>query len=87
MTSLLLKFKLKDTSHGVTRDTLKALAEEMGINETTAVHIALSRLARDMLPAYEMDDAPLKASEIAQIRRAAKPLLPTGRVRRARSLL
>jgi hypothetical protein len=87
MSNLLLKFKSKDSQYGVTRETLKALAEEMDVSETMAVHLALSRLAKDVLPAYEVDDGPLTASDLAHIRKVARPMLPKGKVLNTRSLL
>mgnify|MGYP001163044245 CR=1 FL=1 len=87
MSNLLLKFKSKDSPYGVTRETLKAVAEEMDVSETMAVHLALSRLARDVLPAYEADEGPLTASDLARIRQVARPMLPKGKVRSKRSLL
>ncbi len=87
MSNLLLKFKSKDSPYGVTRETLKAVAEEMDVSETMAVHLALSRLARDVLPAYEADEGPLTASDLARIRQVARPMLPNGKVRSKRSLL
>lgn len=87
MSNLLIKFKSKDSQYGVTRKTLKALAEEMDVSETMAVHLAISRFAMEMLPTYAVDEGPLTATDIAAIRRAAKRLLPTGKVLNKRSLL
>jgi hypothetical protein len=87
MSNLLLKFKSKDSPYGVTRETLKALAEEMDISETMVVHLAISRFAKDVLPTYEMDEGPLTAADLAHIRKAAKPMLPKGKVIRTQSLL
>ena len=87
MSSLLLKFRAKDSSFGVTRETLKALSEEMDISETMVVHLAISRFAKELLPAYAADDGPLSASEIAWLRKTAQPQLAKGKVLRARSLL
>jgi hypothetical protein len=87
VSNLLLKFKAKDSSYGVTRETLKALSHEMDVSETMTVHLALSRLAKDVLPAYEADDGPLTASDMARIRKMAQPMLPKGKVLRTRSLL
>ena len=39
------------------------------------------------MPDYEMDDGPLAASTIEEIRSIAAPLLPKGRVLESRSLL
>ena len=87
MSNLLLKFKSRDSSYGVTRETLKALAEEMDVSETTVVHLAVSRFAREVLPAYEMEDGPLTAADIKRIRKLAQPMLPKGKVLDKRSLL
>lgn len=87
MNHLLVKFKSKDSAYGVTRETLKALAAEMDVSETMVVHLAISRFAREVLPAYEQDDGALSAADIARVRRAASPLLPKGKVIRKRSLL
>ncbi len=77
--SLLLKFRSKTTQLGVTRETLKALAKELDANETQVVHIALTKLAEEVLPAYARDDAPLTRRQLQQVRKAAKSSLPTGR--------
>ena len=87
MSNLLLKFKSKDSPYGVTRETLKALAEEMNVSETMVVHLAVSRFANEVLPAYEKDDGPLTAGDIARIRKVAQLMLPKGKVRNTRSLL
>lgn len=84
--SLLLKFRSKDTRFGVTRETVKALASELDTTETQVVHMALSRLAEELLPAYEADDGPLTASQLATVRKMAKPRLPKGAVLIKRSL-
>ena len=87
MSNLLLKFKSRDSSYGVTRETLKALAAEMDVSETTVVHLAISRFAREVLPAYEADDDPLTAADIKRIRKVAQPMLPKGKALKTRSLL
>ena len=87
MSNLLLKLKSKNSPYGVTRETLKALAEEMDISETMVVHLAIAQFAKEVLPAYEMDDAPLSAADVALIRRTARPKLPKGKVLATRSLL
>ena len=78
--SLLLKFRAKDTRFGVTRNTVRALASEMDVNETQVVHIALSRLAETMLASYEPDDGPLTVRQIAAIRKLAAARKPMGAV-------
>ena len=78
--SLLLKFRKRDTQFGVTRETVKAMAERFDISETEVVHIALSRLAKEELPAYEADDGPLTASDFKALREIAEPALPKGKL-------
>ena len=87
VSNLLIKFKVRDSRYGVTRKTLKALAEEMDVSETMVVHLAISRFAQEVLPAYAMDDGPLTTQEIARIRKAAQPMLPKGKMLHKRSLL
>lgn len=84
--SLLLKFRSKDTRFGVTRETVKALANELDTTETQVVHMALSKLAEEMLPAYEADDGPLTATELGSVRRTAKASMPKGKVLDKKSL-
>ena len=38
--NLLVKFRSKDTSYGVTRATVKEIAQELDINETQVIHMA-----------------------------------------------
>ncbi len=55
---LLLRFRPTDTQNGISRSTVKKLAEYPGFTEETQViHYALSKLAKDVLPAYEADDS------------------------------
>ena len=84
--SLLLKFRAKNTRFGVTRDTVKALASELDTTETQVVHMALSKLAEEMLPAYEADDGPLTAGQLASLRKRAKSAMPKGKVLAKQSL-
>ena len=78
--SLLLKFRSQNTRFGVTRETVKALASELDTTETQVVHLALSRLAEEMLPAYEADEGPLTAAQLAMVRKQAKAAMPKGKV-------
>ena len=59
--NLLVRFRSRDTQFGVTRGTVKALAKELDVNETQVIHMALSKFATDVLPAYAPDDGPLTA--------------------------
>ena len=84
--SLLLKFRSRNTQFGVTRDTVKAMAERFDLSETEVVHMALSRLAKDELPAYEADDGPLSTRDLAALRKIAGATLPRGKVVKKLSL-
>ena len=65
---MLLKFKRKDSLLGVQKSTVKKMADLLGFNETDVVHFALSKLAKEIIPAYELDDGPLTESELKKIR-------------------
>lgn len=67
--SMLLKFKRKDSPLGVQKTTVKQMADLLGFNETDVVHYALSKLAKEIIPAYELDDGELSESEIKKIRK------------------
>jgi hypothetical protein len=84
--SLLVKFRVKDTPFGVTRETVKKIADLYDLSETEVVHMALSRLAKDELPAYEADDGPLTSRQVQALRKAAAATLPKGKVLREESL-
>lgn len=84
--SLLLKFRSQNTRFGVTRETVKALASELDTTETQVVHLALSRLAEEMLPAYEADEGPLTAAQLAVVKMQAKAAMPKGKVVAKQSL-
>lgn len=77
--NLLVKFRSRDTQFGVTRGTVKALAKELDINETQVIHMALSKFAHDVLPAYAPDDGPLTAKQIRALRKDANQHLPKGK--------
>ena len=83
---LLLKFRRRDTQFGVTRETVKAMAERFDLSETEVVHMALSRLAKEELPAYAPDDGPLTAREIKALGKVAEASLPKGPVVKKQSL-
>jgi hypothetical protein len=77
--NLLVKFRSKDTQFGVTRGTVKAIAKELDVNETQVIHMALSKFASDVLPAYAPDDGPLTAKQIKALRKDADKHLPKGK--------
>ncbi len=78
--NLLVKFRSKDTSFGVTRSTVKAIAKELDVNETQVIHMALSKFATDVLPAYAPDDGPLTAKHVLALRKDAATRLPKGKL-------
>jgi hypothetical protein len=84
--SLLLKFRKRDTQFGVTRQTVKAMAERFDVSETELVHMALSRLAKEELPAYEPDDGPLTKAYVKELRSLSQSALPKGPAVKKRSL-
>ena len=84
--SLLLKFRSRDTQFGVTRKTVKAMAKRFDLSETEVVHMALSRLAKEELPAYEADEGPLSARDLRALRKIADAALPKGRIVKKQSL-
>ena len=77
--NLLVKFRAVDTPFAVTRSTVKALAKALDVNETQAIHMALSKFASDILPAYAPDDGALTAKQIAALGRDAAKHMPTGK--------
>ena len=76
---LLVKFRSKDTQFDVTRKTVKAIAKELDVNETQVIHMALSKFATDVLPAYAPDDGPLTAKQVLALRKDAAKYLPKGK--------
>ena len=77
------RYRAADSATGVTRETAKRLAEQLGVDETQAIHLALHALAVKVLPQYEADDGPLTAAQLRQIRKRA----PQGTKRSVRSSL
>ena len=84
--NLLVKFRSKNTQFGVTRETVKALARELDVSETQVIHMALSKFASDVLPAYELDDRPLTAKQIKAIRSDVAAHYPRGKLLSRESL-
>ena len=73
-TALLMRFQPVDTPFKVSRATLTSLAKQLGFKrESEVLHYALSKLASEVLPAYEADDGPLTAKQMAAIRKVAGP--------------
>ena len=80
---LLLRLRPADSASGISRLTLSKLAASLDTSETQVTHLALARLAREMLPAYAPDDGPLTRAQLAAIRKAE----PQGRVKSVKSSL
>lgn len=76
---LLIKFRSKEIQFSVTRTTVKAIAKELDVNETQVIHMALSKFATDVLPAYAPDDGPLTAKQVLALRKDAAKHLPKGK--------
>ena len=72
-----------DSATGVSRDTAKRLAAQLGVDETQAIHIALHDMAMRVLPQYEADDGALTAAQLEKIKQQA----PQGKKRSVRSSL
>lgn len=77
------RYRTTDSATGITRETAKRLAEQLGVDETQAIHRALHDLAVKLLPQYEADDGPLTATQARQI----KKRVPQGSKRSVRSSL
>ena len=77
------RYRKVDSASGVTRKTVKRLAERLGVDETQAIHRALRDLAVKVLPQYEQDDGPVSAAQVRQI----KKRVPQGTKRSLRSSL
>ena len=77
--NLLVKFRAKDTQFGVTRGTVKALAQALDVNETLVIHMALSKFATDVLPAYAPDNGPLTVKQLNALRKDVEMHLPKGK--------
>lgn len=63
------RYRTTDSATGITRETAKRMAEQLGVDETQAIHLALRALAVKLLPQYEADDGPLTAPQVRQIKK------------------
>ena len=70
------RYRARDSEGGVTRATVKRLAEQLGVDETQVIHRALRELAVRLLPQYEADDGPLSDEQMREIDKAAGSLRP-----------
>lgn len=65
---LLLRFR-RDSPTGVTRNTLKRAATELGLNETQLVHMALREYIRRNLSDVDVNDPPITKADIEALRK------------------
>ncbi|MDO8456246.1 MAG: hypothetical protein Q7T07_04955 [Burkholderiaceae bacterium] len=77
------RYRPTDSATGVSRETAKRLAAQLGVDETQAIHIALHDMAMRLLPQYEADDGALTAAQLDQIKQQA----PQGKKRSVRTSL
>ena len=82
-TQIPFRYRPTDSATGVTRQTARRLAEQLGVDETQAIHLALRQLALKVLPQYEPDDGPLTAMQVRQI----KKLVPAAKKHSIKSSL
>ncbi|MGH8560999.1 MAG: hypothetical protein ACRES4_03455 [Nevskiales bacterium] len=71
MEKLLLQFRVKESQFGVTRKTVRKLADTLGLSETETTLLALARMRDTLIPAYPEDDGPLTEKQLAAIRKLA----------------
>jgi hypothetical protein len=76
-------YRATDSTTGITRETAQRLAQQLGVDETQAIHRALHDLAIKILPQYDADNGLLTASQLRQI----KKRVLQGRKRSVRSSL
>ena len=82
-TQIPFRYRPTDSATGVTRQTARRLAEQLGVDETQAIHLALRQLALKVLPQYEPDAGPLTAMQVRQI----KKLVPAAKKHSIKSSL
>jgi hypothetical protein len=80
---LLFRFRNKDTVGGISRETLMKLSGTLGYTETQVMHLALAKLAKEVLPAYEADEGALTDKHLAAIRK----VVPQGKSHSVKSSL
>ena len=61
--SLLVRFRDRDSSEGISRQTMQKIARSLGLSETAALHRALAEYAKRHLPQYPRDDGPLTGAD------------------------
>ena len=68
-----------DTLTSISRDTLKLVAQTLGLTETQTMHFALAKLRREVLPKYELDEGPVSEGTLKSIRKLVnqREFIPT----------
>ena len=66
---ILFRFRPVDSPNGISRSTMAQLSEYLGYNETQVMHLALKKLAQEVLPAYERDDGPVTAATLKALKK------------------
>ncbi len=74
---IVFRYRTADSASGVTRETVKRVAERWGVGEMQAIHHALYELAVRMLPQYEADDGALSTAQLRQIKNVCRWALNT----------
>ena len=69
---IVFRYRAVDSATGVSRKTAKRLAQQLGVDETQAIHRALHELAVKVLPQYEEDDGRLAAAQVRQIKKRVR---------------
>ena len=64
-----------------------AIVAALAVPETTVIHVAVARLAKEVLPAYEADQGPLKPEYFEWLKNAAQSQLSKGKLVSKKSLL
>jgi hypothetical protein len=70
--ALLIRFRPKDSKEGVSRATMKAIAEALDLSETAAVHRALVELAQRYVPQYPRDNGTVTDQQHRAIAQAVR---------------
>jgi len=78
--SLLVRFRDRDSSEGISRRTMQKIARSLGMSETAALHRALVEYAQRYLPQYPRDDGPLTDADHRAIEGAVGDKFKNARV-------
>jgi DNA-binding MurR/RpiR family transcriptional regulator len=62
------RYRSTDTATGVSRATALRVAERLGVDETSMIHLAIRQMAQHVLPQYEADEGPLTPQQLQKAR-------------------